>query len=88
MPDVSQFLGQYRGELLGGTGCCNILKGGTSWFVWFGALFLLALSRAGVNMVDEVIETKKKVWLRLQPRSEVMGDAATAFAWNSSVTYL
>ena len=77
MPDVSQFLGQYRGELLGGTAAA-ILAGPLGLF---GASLLIGTGAGLGKYVDEVIETKEGV--QLQPRSEVIGDAATAFAWNS-----
>ena len=77
MPDVYQFLGQYRGELLGGTGAA-ILAGPLGLF---GASLLIGTGAGLGKYVDEVIETKEGI--QLQPRSEVIGDAATAFAWNS-----
>tara|TARA_R100000781_G_scaffold1329_1_gene2154 strand:- start:4561 stop:7989 length:3429 start_codon:yes stop_codon:yes gene_type:complete len=77
MPDVYQFLGQYRGELLGGTGAA-MLAGPLGLF---GASLLIGTGAGLGKYVDEVIETKEGI--QLQPRSEVIGDAATAFAWNS-----
>ena len=77
MPDVYDFLGAYRGELLGGTAAA-LMSGPLGLF---GTSVLIGLGAGLGKGADEFLETVEGT--QLQPRGEVMGDIATAAAWNS-----
>mgnify|MGYP003655246328 CR=1 FL=1 len=77
MPDLADFFGAYKGEIAGGT--LAAMAAGPLGL--FGASLLIGAGAGLGKYVDEVIETKEGI--QLQPHSEVIGDVATAAAWNS-----
>ena len=77
MPDVVEFLGKYRGELIGGTAAALATTG-----VGLIPASLLIGAGAGAGKgVDELIEYDEG--RQLQEPDEIYGDVATAVAFNS-----
>jgi hypothetical protein len=78
MPDVVEFAGAYRGELLGGTlaafavGTAGLSLIPSSIFIGLGA----GLGK-GLDEVQEIVEGTQQ-----QPADEIAGDMAIAFAFN------
>ena len=78
MPDVVEFAGAYRGELLGGTlaafavGTAGLSLIPASIFIGLGA----GLGK-GLDEVQEIVEGTQQ-----QPADEIAGDMAIAFAFN------
>ena len=77
MPDVSEFLGQYRGELIGGT-VAAVATGGAGLIAASAAIGLGAGLGKGV---DELIEYEEGT--QRQTPDEIYGDMASATLWNS-----
>ena len=77
MGDLSDFTGKYRGELIGGTAAALATTG----VGLLPASILIGLGAGlgkGVDELQEVVEGTQ-----LQPTSEIVGDVATAAAFNS-----
>jgi len=78
MPDAVEFTGKYRGELIGATLAASAAATGglslipASLFIGLGA----GLGK-GVDEVQEIVEGTQR-----QPTDEIIGDMATAFAFN------
>lgn len=77
MPDVVEFLGEYRGELIGGTAAALATTG-----IGLIPASLLIGAGAGIGKgVDELQETVEGT--QLQSKNEIYGDIATAAAFNA-----
>ena len=79
MPDVVDFAGKYRGELVGGTAAA--LAAGPLGLGLFSASMLIGLGAGagkGLDELQEIIEGTQR-----QSPDEIYGDIATAAAWNS-----
>lgn len=79
MPDVFDFMGAYRGELIGGTIAASAaVTGGLSLIP--ASLVIGAAAGAG-KAVDELQELAQG--RQLQSKEQIIGDIATAAAWNA-----
>ena len=77
MPDLVEFAGAYRGELIGGTVAALALPA-SGLIASSLAIGLGAGLGKGFDELQELAEGKQ-----LQSRDEILGDVATAAVWNS-----
>ena len=77
MPDVVEFLGSYRGELLGGTAAALATTG----IGLIPASLLIGVGAGLGKGADELLETAEGT--QLQSKNEIYGDIATAAAFNA-----
>ena len=79
MPDVFDFMGAYRGELIGGTIAASAaVTGGLSLIP---ASIVIGVAAGTGKAVDELQELAQG--RQLQSKEQVIGDIATAAAWNA-----
>jgi hypothetical protein len=82
MPDIADFVGANRGELLGATGAAFAATG---LGLFPGALLIGAGAAVGKGL-DELQEVAEGT--QLQSRDEIYGDIANAAAWNAGGQFL
>ena len=77
MPDIVEFGGRYRGELIGGTGAA-LLTGGGSLIISSLAIGAGAMFGKGIDELQEYAQGTQR-----QTPDEIYGDVATAGAYNA-----
>ena len=82
MPDIVEFGGKYRGELIGGTALA-LATGGAGLIVSSLAIGAGAGLGKGLDELQEVLQGTQR-----QTPDEIYGDVATAAAWNAGGNFI